>query len=168
MESCHSLCRAAADGASFRVLDCGDCGIDDTGATALADLLILNNNLQRMYLNMNDVTEKGARALAAALAARPGLKLLTLDLSDNVGMGNDSAVALAAACRATAPVEIRISNCGIADVSALAFKDRVSLKENDGIKRLHLGRIDLGPETKLLLAKVAVQGDVKLFMTGEE
>jgi len=135
------LCRAAADGASFRVLDCGDCGIDDTGATALADLLILNNNLQRMYLNMNDVTEKGARALAAALAARPGLKLLTLDLSDNVGMGN---------------------------VSAPAFKDRVSLKENDGIKRLHLGRIDLGPETKLLLAKVAVQGDVKLFMTGEE
>ena len=62
--ACRALSRAAADGASFRVLDCGDCGVGDAGAAELAEVLILNARLERLYAPSNGVGREGAECFA--------------------------------------------------------------------------------------------------------
>jgi Ran GTPase-activating protein (RanGAP) involved in mRNA processing and transport len=150
------------DGASFRVLDCGDCDIGDTAASALADLIILNDNLQRVYLPNNRIRTEGATALAGALIARPGARLKTVDLSFNPLIGNGGACALAAALRTTAPEELRISHCGVCDEGAVALGKQ--LKRKDSLKKLHLDGNALRAETQLLLAKLATEADVTLTL----
>ncbi len=161
-ESCAALCRAAHDGASFRVLDCGDCDIGDTAASALADLIILNDNLQRVYLPNNRIRTEGATALAGALIARPGERLKTVDLSFNPLIGNGGACALAAALRTTAPEELRISHCGACVERPVALVK--PLQRKDSLNKLHLDGNALRAATQLLLAKLATEADVTLTL----
>ena len=128
--ACHALSRAAADGASFRVLDCGDCGVGDAGAAELAEVLILNARLERLYAPSNGVGREGAEAVAAGASARPGPRLRTLDLSDNEALGDAGAIALAGACRPeVAPSELRLAACGIGDAGARALAGSFFLPE---------------------------------------
>jgi hypothetical protein len=128
--ACHALARAAADGASFRVLDCGDCGIGDAGAAELAEVLILNARLERLYAPANGIGRDGADAVAAGAEARLGPRLRTLDLSDNEELGDAGAIALARVCRPeVAPSELRLAACGIGDAGARAGECVFSVPE---------------------------------------
>jgi Ran GTPase-activating protein (RanGAP) involved in mRNA processing and transport len=170
VSACHALSRASADGASFRVLDCGDCALGDAGVTELADVLILNASLEQLYVPNNDIGKAGAKALSSALLARPGPRLNALDLSDNANVGDEGAIALAAACQTgrsarAAPIELRLSGCGIGDAGAEAF-GRALLAcdgKNQGVHFLCLDRNDaLSPSTRVRLAGIARETEVKL------
>ena len=134
--ACHALARAAADGASFRVLDCGDCGVGDAGAAELAEVLILNARLERLYAPANEIGRDGADAVAAGAEARLGPRLKTLDISDNEELGDAGAIALARVCRPeVAPSELRLAACGIGDAGARAGGCVFSVPERHSARR---------------------------------
>ena len=163
--ACHALSRAAADGASFRVLDCGDCGVGDAGAAELAEVLILNARLERLYAPSNGVGREGAEAVAAGASARPGPRLRTLDLSDNEALGDAGAIALAGACRPeVAPSELRLAACGIGDAGARALAGTFfPSRNNDQTSALALHRNPrVSAAARLDVATAAREAGVRL------
>ena len=163
--ACHALSHAAADGASFRVLDCGDCGVGDVGAAELAEVLILNARLERLYAPSNGVGREGAEAVAAGASARPGPRLRTLDLSDNEALGDAGAIALAGACRPeVAPSELRLAACGIGDAGARALAGTFfPSRNNDQTSALALHRNPrVSAAARLDVATAAREAGVRL------
>ena len=166
--ACHALARAAADGASFRVLDCGDCGIGDAGAAELAEVLILNARLERLYAPANGIGRDGADAVAAGAEARLGPRLRTLDLSDNEKLGDAGAIALARVCRPeVAPSELRLAACGIGDAGARALAGAFfpSRKDTRRASALALHRNPfISAAARLEVATAAREAGVKVFV----
>ena len=85
----------------FASLDLSGCGVTDTGAEALAIALEQNPLcIHNLDLSNNEITNNGAAALGRALAQREGDrcgKIKTLDLSNNKGIEDSAAKALAVA-----------------------------------------------------------------------
>lgn len=167
--ACHALARAAADGASFRVLDCGDCGVGDAGAAELAEVLILNARLERLYAPANGIGRDGADAVAAGAEARLGPRLKTLDLSDNEELGDAGAIALARVCRPeVAPSELRLAACGIGDAGARALAGAFFPSRKDTRRAEKKLALDRNPRVsaaaRLEVATAAREAGVKVFV----
>lgn len=167
--ACHALARAAADGASFRVLDCGDCGVGDAGAAELAEVLILNARLERLYAPANGIGRDGADAVAAGAEARLGPRLKTLDLSDNEELGDAGAIALARVCRPeVAPSELRLAACGIGDAGARALAGAFFPSQKDTRRAEKKLALDRNPRVsaaaRLEVATAAREAGVRVFV----
>ena len=162
--ACHALSRAAADGASFRVLDRGDRGVGDAGAAELAEVLIPNARLERLYAPSNGGARR-RRSRAAGASARPGPRLRPLDLSDNEALGDAGAIALAGACRPeVAPSELRLAACGIGDAGARALAGTFfPSRNNDRTSALALHRNPrVSAAARLDVATAAREAGVRL------
>ena len=79
-----------------------DCGLQERGAQAIADVLRVNRTLTNLNLRSNQLGEGGAQAIAAAL--RENHMLTNLNLGWN-SLGEGAAQAIAAALRVnTTPI----------------------------------------------------------------
>jgi len=108
-------------------LDLSGCGITDTGAEALAIALELSPLcIRHLDLSNNLISNKGASALGRALAMREGEKMSkieTLDLSNNKGIDDAGAKALASAIEEGSIDNLVIRSCHVhADGAAAIVK----------------------------------------------
>jgi len=151
------------------VLDCGDCGVGDAGAAELAEVLILNARLERLYAPANEIGRDGADAVAAGAEARLGPRLKTLDLSDNEELGDAGAIALARVCRPeVAPSELRLAACGIGDAGARALAGAFFPSRKDTRRAEKKLALDRNPRVsaaaRLEVATAAREAGVKVFV----
>jgi Ran GTPase-activating protein (RanGAP) involved in mRNA processing and transport len=72
------FCQALSQNKHITSLDLENCGIDDTGALALAQVLAVNRSITRLNLSHNNIGSKGGFALATALKYNNVLDTLNL------------------------------------------------------------------------------------------
>jgi hypothetical protein len=117
---------------------------------ALADALIQNKALQKLFLNENSVGPRGAAVLGAALTKNQ--KLNTLWLSNN-NIGDDGAAELATALRSGSSLEVLdLWNNAISPAGARAIAE--ALPRNHRLRTLELRGNAIGDAGAVALAEV--------------
>eukprot|EP00798_Chlamydomonas_sp_ICE-L_P009950 gene9950-7821_t len=124
-------------------LSMADSGITDEGAGYFAAALNSNAALQYLDLSANLITAAGAKELADVLTTEVsmGLPWVLLDLSGNIGIGDEGAIHLADALEDpnASLQQLKLSNCGIGDDGACALASSetplevLDLRNNPGI-----------------------------------
>ncbi len=149
-------------------LDLSACGITDAGAEALA--IALENNpfcIRHLDLSNNQITNVGAAALGRALAMHDGdqySKIETLDLSNNKGIEDAGAKALALALQQGAIASLILRSCHVhADGAAALAKSLKTLASSS--QRLAEIRLDLSGNPLGILRKKPKSGGGKYSAT---
>lgn len=73
------LCRMMKKNPTLTTLHLSSCGVQDEGATHIADLLMTNASLNELTLGHNDITDAGAIQLAEALMKNKSLVQLSVE-----------------------------------------------------------------------------------------
>lgn len=149
-------------------LDLSGCGITDTGAEALAVALEQNPlSVRHLDLSNNEITNNGAAALGRALAIRDGnrfSKIETLDLSNNKGIEDAGAKALALALEQGAIDTLILRSCHVhADGAAALVKSLKTLALSK--QRLDQVQLDLSGNPLGILRKKPKSGGGKYSAT---
>lgn len=114
----------------------------DDEAVALAELLPHFTNIKTMYLNSNQISGAGARALAERVA---NLRLETFDIHGNRGIGDEAAARLAASFPTTIDT-IYMQMIGAGDKTAQTFVTR--LPNLTQLAKLYLSYNELSDSAK--------------------
>ncbi|RUS30588.1 LOW QUALITY PROTEIN: hypothetical protein BC938DRAFT_479210, partial [Jimgerdemannia flammicorona] len=153
----------------LRKFNLSDNNIEDTEASALAEVLKMNTSLQNLELMNNRIGEKGAIALADALKTNTALQNLNLYGSNEAryvsafvclafqlttarvhpvhspivnGVGDSGAIALANALKTNTGLQnLNLEHNGVGEKGAIALAD--ALKTNTGLQNLNLYRTAL-------------------------
>lgn len=130
-------------------LDLSSCNIGDVGAEAIALALACNpSSLKKLDLSNNKITDVGAIALARALLESrertSGVALEQIILDNNVGIGDDGAVALAKAVSAGVVSSVHIRSCSICAEGAAAFgKAVIEMAKQIGTRQFCSTQVDI-------------------------
>ena len=135
------------------------CSWGDDEAVQLAEVLPLCTSATELHLAYNKISDRGAKALAAAFAEGAMPKLETLDLDTNQ-IGDEGAVALAEAVGKGALPKLEkllLGNNQIGDEGAVALAEAVGKGALPKLKTLGLGDNQIGDDGAKALAE-AVKG----------
>jgi hypothetical protein len=152
----------------LETLDLSGCGITDAGAEALGVALEQNPFcIRHLDLSNNQITNSGAASLGRALAMRDGdrsSKIETLDLSNNKGIEDSGAKALALALEQGAIDTLILRSCHVhADGAAALVKSLKTLALSQ--HRLDQIQLDLSGNPLGILRKKPKSGGGKYSAT---
>ncbi|ORX55293.1 RNI-like protein, partial [Piromyces finnis] len=77
-DGCVALCAALQKHNSLKSLRLSHCTVQDEGADAVKELLLVNNVIESIYLDYNKITRIGIKCIADALKINKTLKVLLL------------------------------------------------------------------------------------------
>ena len=149
--------RLRSNDRTLQELDLHNNQISDKGATALAQALEGNTTLQILYLGDNKISDKGATALAQALEGNTTLQKLYLY---NNQISDKGATALAQALEGNTTLRVLwLSDNQISDKGATALAQ--ALEGNTTLQELYLGNNQISDEGATALAQ-ALEGNTTL------
>ena len=112
----------------FENLDLSGCSIGDVGADALA--LALESHpgcIKHLDLSNNDISDEGATAFGRALSSGGKGSIDSLNLSNNLNIGNSGAAALAGAMGCGKIHSLILRSCNVQADGAKAFGDMIKV-----------------------------------------
>ena len=145
----------------MKVLKYMDVGWGDDEAVQLAEVLPLCTSATELHLSFNKISDRGAKALAAAFAEGAMPNLEVLDLGRNNQIGDEGAKALAEAVgKGALPKleEFRLFSNQIGDNGAKALAEAIGKGAMPELKDLNLGANQIGDEGTVALAAAFAEG----------
>jgi len=131
-----SFCEALTFNTSLIILELEGNGIGDSGAEAIAQVLLTNRTLTAVNVADNQITPRGAHAMAVALAGSP--VLASLNIAHN-SIKNESCVALADGLVGNRVIsELDISSCKIGDTGVAALVSAIGNNPHCVIRKLRV------------------------------
>jgi len=113
-------------------------GLEDNGALVIAQALKHNAHLRELHLNNNEIGNKGLIALCDALSCAC-CALESLDVSGNIGISDEGAIALATALRTNKSLQYcNLSANSISSAGAINLGFLISSGKNTVLTKLDL------------------------------
>ncbi len=146
-------------GCRMETVDLNWCKIGDLGAEAVSRL-VLRRGCERLYLDSNDITAKGVKAIVDAVVAnyqvhRKVMKSLLL-LRNPVG--DEGAVYIAERMLVMGVVQLEISSIGMKDAGARAVADSIIKRKKHSV----FGMVTVSDKDCSLAGKLALQNAQRL------
>mmetsp|Transcript_14451 Transcript_14451/g.21615 ORF Transcript_14451/g.21615 Transcript_14451/m.21615 type:complete len:324 (+) Transcript_14451:157-1128(+) len=132
-ETAALLFKAVGNSSSMKELNVKRCGLDDTAAKHLAEMIESTTSLKKLLLRNNTFTAVGSKLIAAALAKNSSIKVVDLSVyvnesgssydsdDDHFQMGDDGALAFAECLPSSAITKLKLNSHKISDIGGEAL-----------------------------------------------
>jgi len=127
-EGMKAICEGLMKNTKLKILDVGNCNIGDVGCLAVTEWVSNTSVVEQLFLRKNNITAKGAAALADALATKNrSLKLLNLDYNT---IGDEGARPFMISIRENDVLEkVEFDDTSISEDWKQEFQSRIARKQ---------------------------------------